>query len=226
MFQMDWKRYQKVIDSMKDEGIGQLIVTDSVSVYYLTGKLINCMERMMALYLDVEKEKPLLVIGKLFPQDEAALGFPVVYFDDTDDAVGVLASHMRKGGIIGIDKTWPARFLLRLMELEMGDQSINASYIIDHIRQVKTPEEQEKMRAASLVNDLSMEELIPLVASGMNEVELGEELRKIYVKDGAARSIPLSRSWDSVTTARILIMSPMSPPEGTVTAWFWISVAF
>ena len=48
---------------MKDEGIGQLIVTDSVSVYYLTGKLINCMERMMALYLDVEKEKPLLVIG-------------------------------------------------------------------------------------------------------------------------------------------------------------------
>ena len=119
---MDWKRYQRVIDSMKDEGIGQLIVTDSVSVYYLTGKLINCMERMMALYLDVEKEKPLLVIGKLFPQDEAALGFPVVYFDDTDDAVGVLASHMRKGGIIGIDKTWPARFLLRLMELEMGDK--------------------------------------------------------------------------------------------------------
>ena len=57
---MDWKRYQRVIDSMKDEGIGQLIVTDSVSVYYLTGKLINCMERMMALYLDVEKEKPLL----------------------------------------------------------------------------------------------------------------------------------------------------------------------
>ena len=72
---MDWTRYKRVIDSMKEEGIGQLIVTDSVSVYYLTGKLVNCMERMMALYLDVEKEKPLLIIGKLFP----TLGFPVVY---------------------------------------------------------------------------------------------------------------------------------------------------
>ena len=41
------------------------------------------------------------------------------------------------------------------------------------------------MRAASLVNDQSMGELIPLTASGMNEVELGEELRKIYVKNGA-----------------------------------------
>ena len=182
---MDWTRYKRVIDSMKEEGIGQLIVTDSVSVYYLTGKLVNCMERMMALYMDVEKEKPLLIIGKLFPQNEETLGFPVVYFDDTDDAVGVLASHMRKGGTIGIDKTWPARFLLRLMELGVGDKYVNASYIIDHIRQVKTPEEQEKMRAASLVNDQSMGELIPLTASGMNEVELGEELRKIYVKNGA-----------------------------------------
>ena len=30
----------------------------------------------MALYLDVEKEKPLLIIGKLFPQNEETLGFP------------------------------------------------------------------------------------------------------------------------------------------------------
>ena len=33
---MDWTRYKRVIDSMKEEGIGQLIVTDSVSAYYLT----------------------------------------------------------------------------------------------------------------------------------------------------------------------------------------------
>ena len=33
---MDWTSYKSVIDSMKEEGIGQLIVTDSVSVYYLT----------------------------------------------------------------------------------------------------------------------------------------------------------------------------------------------
>lgn len=182
---MNWNQYKRVINSMKEEGIGQLLVSDPVSAYYLTGRMINCMERMMVLYLDVEKEKPLLVVGKLFPQDEAALGFPVVYFDDTDDAVAVLASNMRKGGTIGIDKTWPARFLLRLMELEAGERYVNASYIIDHIRQIKTKEEQEKMRAASALNDQSMEELIPLTAKGMTEVELGEALRKIYVKNGA-----------------------------------------
>ena len=131
-----------------------------------------------------EKE-PVLVIGKLFPQDEEKLGIKVVYFDDTDDCVEVLASHMRKGGTIGIDKTWPARFLLRLMELQVGDAYSNASTIIDHIRQIKTEEEQQKMRVASRCNDTSIEELIPLVSKGMTEAELGEELLKIYLKNGA-----------------------------------------
>ena len=66
-----------------------------MAVYYLTGQYYACGERMMVLRLDVEKE-PVLVIGKLFPQDEEKLGIKVVYFDDTDDCVEVLASHMRK----------------------------------------------------------------------------------------------------------------------------------
>ena len=162
----------------------QFLVTDPMAVYYLTGQYYACGERMMVLRLDVEKE-PVLVIGKLFPQDEEKLGIKVVYFDDTDDCVEVLASHMRKGGTIGIDKTWPARFLLRLMELQVGDAYVNASTIIDHIRQIKTAEEQEKMRVASRCNDISIEELIPLVSKGMTEAELGEELLKIYLKNGA-----------------------------------------
>ena len=177
-------RIEKVIEGMRQMNLEQFLVTDPMAVYYLTGQYYACGERMMVLRLDVEKE-PVLVIGKLFPQDEEKLGIKVVYFDDTDDCVEVLASHMRKGGTIGIDKTWPARFLLRLMELQVGDAYVNASTIIDHIHQIKTAEEQEKMRVASRCNDISIEELIPLVSKGMTEAELGEELLKIYLKNGA-----------------------------------------
>lgn len=177
-------RIEKVIEGMRQMNLEQFLVTDPMAVYYLTGQYYACGERMMVLRLDVEKE-PVLVIGKLFPQDEEKLGIKVVYFDDTDDCVEVLASHMRKGGTIGIDKTWPARFLLRLMELQVGDAYVNASTIIDHICQIKTAEEQEKMRVASRCNDISIEELIPLVSKGMTEAELGEELLKIYLKNGA-----------------------------------------
>ena len=177
-------RIEKVIEGMRQMNLEQFLVTDPMAVYYLTGQYYACGERMMVLRLDVEKE-PVLVIGKLFPQNEETLGIKVVYFDDTDDCVEVLASHMRRGGTIGIDKTWPARFLLRLMELQVGDTYINASTIIDHIRQIKTAEEQEKMRVASRCNDTSIEELIPMVSKGMTEAELGEELLKIYLKNGA-----------------------------------------
>ena len=101
-------RIEKVIEGMRQMNLEQFLVTDPMAVYYLTGQYYACGERMMVLRLDVEKD-PVLVIGKLFPQDEEKLGIKVVYFDDTDDCVEVLASHMRKGGTIGIDKTWSAR---------------------------------------------------------------------------------------------------------------------
>ena len=41
------------------------------------------------------------------------------------------------------------------------------------------------MRVASRCNDTSIEELIPLVSKEMTEAELGEELLKIYLKNGA-----------------------------------------
>ena len=68
---------------------------------------------MQVLYLDVEGNHK-FVIGKLFPQPE--MGVEVIYFDDTEDCVAKLASYMRKGTKIGVDKIWPAKFLLRLME--------------------------------------------------------------------------------------------------------------
>lgn len=181
---MNQERLNKVLESMKAEGIGQFLVTDPMAVYYLTGTMLNCGERMMVLYL-AEGKEPELIVGKLFPQNEKELGAKVVYFEDTDDYVGMLAKEMDGEGIVGVDKVWPARFLLALMEKLPGVKYVNASYIIDLIRQIKTKEEQEKMRAASACNDQSMDELIPLVVKGMTEQEVGEELLKIYLKNGA-----------------------------------------
>ena len=181
---MNQERLAKVYESMKAEGVGQFLVTDPMAVYYLTGTMLNCGERMMVLLL-AEGQEPKLVIGKLFPQNEEALGAQVIYFEDTDDYVGILASEMSEDGVIGVDKVWPARFLLALMDKMPSAKFVNASYIIDHIRQIKTADEQEKMRAASACNDKSMGELIPLVVKGMTEKEMGEELLKIYLKNGA-----------------------------------------
>ena len=68
------------------------------------------------------------------------------------------------------------------------------------------------MRVASRCNDTSIEELIPLVSKGMTEAELGEELLKIYLKNGA-QDIPSSRSSRTAPMQQIRIMKQTIPKE-------------
>ena len=81
-------------------------------------------------------------------------------------------------------KTWPAKFLLRLQELEPESKFVNGSLIVDAIRKVKNDDEKQLLREASLANDRVMEELIPLTAKGYTEVELNRIVRGLYEKLG------------------------------------------
>ena len=43
-------------------------------------------------------------------------GFEEVWFSDMDDQIGVLTRHIDTKGVLGIDKVFPARFLIPLQE--------------------------------------------------------------------------------------------------------------
>ena len=159
-----------------------MIISDPVAIFYLTGKKIAPGERLLALYLNVNGGHK-LVINKLFPQ-ERDLGVELVWYDDIEDGVEVLSKFVEKDKTIGIDKTWPARFLLRLQELGAGSKFVNGSLIVDAVRKIKSEEEQKLLREASLANDKVMEELIPMVAKGYSEVELEKQVRALYEKSG------------------------------------------
>ena len=93
----------------------------------------------------------------------------LVWYNDTEDAVELLSRYTEKDKPLGIDKTWPARFLLRLQELNGASAYLNGSTIIDDVRRIKDAEEQQLMREASLANDKIMEQLIPLTGKGLQK---------------------------------------------------------
>ena len=173
------ERAQKVLASMKENGMDQLIVSDPASINYLMGRLMNPGERLMVLVFDAAAGKTELVISKLYPQGDNPI-WPVTYVDDVDDCVAILSEKIAETGVIGIDKNWTAKFLLRLMELRPNLTYKNGSYIIDKIRQIKTNEEQEFMIEASRLNDLAVERLIKEVNKGYTEKELADKLLDIY----------------------------------------------
>lgn len=159
-----------------------MIIADPLTIFWLTGKMIVPGERLLALYLNVNGNHK-LVINELFPQ-EKDLGVDLVWYNDIQDGVEILSQYVEKDKTIGIDKIWPAKFLLRLQELEAGSRFVNGSMIVDYIRMIKDEKEQELMRESSRLNDAAVEKLIPWVGKGLTERELSAKIREIYKELG------------------------------------------
>lgn len=180
---MKENRLNRVLNEMRERGIPQMIISDSASIFYLTGKWIDPGERLLALYLNINGDHKFF-INKLFPVTED-LGIEKIWYDDTEDGVKLISRYVNKDKVMGIDKNWPARFLLRLMELGGGSSFVNSSPIVDRIRMCKDKEERELMRKASRINDAAIEKLIKLIPNELSEKEMVQELNRIYDELGA-----------------------------------------
>lgn len=177
------KRIQRVLSSMEQQGLTQLLISDPGAIFYLTGKWIHPGERMLVLYLNTNGNHK-LVVNELFPITED-LGVDIVNYCDTDSPVEIFAQYIDKNSTLGIDKTWPARFLIPLMELGAAAKFVNSSPIIDHIRLVKDEEEINAMREASHLNDLAMEKIQNQIKVGMSETEVADILANVFAEVGA-----------------------------------------
>lgn len=180
---MKQERLNKLLEQMKINNIPQMIISDPAAIFYLTGRWIHPGERMLALYI-TSNEKHKLFINELFPVYED-LGVEKIWFNDTQDSIEILSKYVDEEKTIGIDKNWPARFLLRLMELKGGNSYVNSSALLDKIRSHKDEEEKELMRAASKINDLAVDKIINIIPVLHSEERMGEDLLKIYKDLGA-----------------------------------------
>lgn len=179
---MDRGRLDRVIDRMKEGGVPQLIISDPVAIFYLTGRWIHPGERLLALYIHQDKTVK-LVVNELFPQEEDPR-FSLVRYHDDQDGVQILSKEIKDDAVMGIDKAWPARFLLRLQELMPGKKYVNSSLLIDEVRSIKDEEEKELMRGSSRICDQVMEELIPWVVKGLTENQLSDKVKELFANRG------------------------------------------
>ena len=177
-------RMERVLAQLEQQGLEQAIVSDPISIYYLTGIMIHPGERMLALLLRRDGGHKLFV-NDLFPAPED--GIPVVRFSDTDDNAAVVAAYVDRDKPLGIDKNWPARFLLGLMDKGAASGYVNSSLAVDLVRAVKDEEEQEKMIRSSEINDACMADFVKSLRFGMTEAEMEQICRDIYARHGCER---------------------------------------
>ena len=101
-------RVDRVIKEMKERGLNQMLISDPVAIFWLTGKWIHPGERFFGLYISTGKT-PIMFINALF-QFEEGIGVSKVYFTDTDDIIPILKNHINSEEKLGVDKILPANF--------------------------------------------------------------------------------------------------------------------
>ena len=178
------QRIRRVLQAMEARGIDQAVISDPESIWYLTGYDVIPHERFFVLSLH-RSGSCRLFLNRLFPAPETDL--PQVWFSDTDTPVALLANTVDPAGVIGVDKDWPARFLLPLMELLPGASFTLVSDCLDRIRACKDPAEQELMRQASRINDQVMEKAASFIREGMREQDVAAYMAGEYAAAGCER---------------------------------------
>ncbi|HSR03287.1 MAG TPA: Xaa-Pro peptidase family protein [Proteiniclasticum sp.] len=177
------KRIEKLRNLMKEKELLQLLVTDTASIFYLTGRWIESGERLLVLMIR-QSGKPVLFINELFPEKESD-DLDFIWVKDTTDSIAMLAEKIEKDKVLGIDKNWPSGFLIKLMETTGSNKVVNSSLLLDLIRSQKDEEEIQFMKDVSKMNDDAMSMLIDAINEELTEKEMEDILKEIYNNLGA-----------------------------------------
>ena len=205
---MNEQRVARVRAEMQAHGLTQMIISDSKSIWYLTGASVEPYERLMALYLPVQGE-PVIFLNKLFFVPQAPCR--EVWHTDSDKPVEQIAEVVDKTKTLGIDKEWPAKFLIPLMELCPGMPVVLASDCVDACRAVKDAEEQMLMKEASRINDETILKARDYVKPGMTEKQVAEYIDNEYKKAGCE-----SVAFTTIVSFGANAADPHHEPDDTV----------
>ena len=179
---MEHKRLQRVVERMRAQGLTQILVTATASVYYLTGFWVEPHERMLALWLD-DQGRAVLFGNEIFGIPSTP-ELPVVTHTDSQDPVAGLAAQVQPGKL-GIDKFWYSKFLIGLLGHRPDVTPVHGSVPVDLCRMEKDQAEREAMRRSSAINDQVVAAAISALRDGVREKELASLVNREFLARGA-----------------------------------------
>lgn len=181
---MRMDRIEKIVKGMEENGIEQMIISDSSTLFYLTGRFAASGSRLLALCLDCRGGCTFFI--NILQADCAPMaeGAEIVWYCDSDDPIKALADRIRAGATVGVDKSWSSGFLLRLMA-RVNANYVPGSHVTDSVRMIKDEEEIERMRESQAVNETVIGRMFGLLDPGLSEQKHHRMLHELYCSYGA-----------------------------------------
>ncbi|MBA2264050.1 MAG: aminopeptidase P family protein [Chloroflexi bacterium] len=183
------ERLRRAAAEAAERGLDALLITPSPDYAYLLGYRAPAMERLTCLVVPADGQ-PVLVLPRLEEPlarhglGELADALEIVAWDETDDpirAVQVLVGSALRVGVQ--DQMW-ARFALRLQAALDPAQMVAAGATMSALRQVKSADEIDLLRAAASAADNAMLGITAERLSGRTEAEVSRRIRELLIQAG------------------------------------------
>lgn len=182
---MNNDRKNRIIENMKKHGLSQMIITSKESIYYVTGAWIDPGERLHALYID-DRGNTVFVLNELFSNNFCLGDMETITYRDEEDPLEIILKIINNKKVLGVEKNWPAQFLVGLMLKNNNIKFSNASTVIDEIRMVKDQNEISTMKKSSMIADMVMDELTSHITDNVTERQLSKIISRLFEKHGVA----------------------------------------
>ena len=185
---MNKQRFERVVENMKKTGLSQILVTDDPSIFYLTGRVVNPMERCGAILIKDSGEVHAFM-NNLFCFEEME-GMIMHYYADGENPYALIAAELQPGKV-GFDKNWTAKHTISVLQERDDLIPVLGSDCVDWCKSQKDEEERELLRQASRINDMAVEFGIKHIDPSLDEKQLSDMIEEFCEEHGAARDIQL-----------------------------------
>ena len=110
---MHYERAERILKALEALGAEQMLITDPMSIYYLTDVYVQPFERFFGLLLRTDGHH-ILFLNRLFhvPQD---VGIEKIWYSDTDPVTDIIAQYLDASKLLAVDKD------LKAIDFECGD---------------------------------------------------------------------------------------------------------
>jgi Xaa-Pro aminopeptidase len=183
-------RLQAAASSIQDSGIDALLITPGADLRYLVGYDAKPLERLTCLVVPAHSD-PFMVVPALeelaaLASPLSGLGLEIVTWDETDDAIALVARRLAGAGTVALDDHMWAEKVLRFRSAMPKALQVPAGSILGPMRIRKDPEEIVSLVAAGAAIDSVHERVSEMLRPGRTEREVGRDIHDAIIDAGHA----------------------------------------
>ncbi|TVP71383.1 MAG: aminopeptidase P family protein [Nitriliruptor sp.] len=186
---MDNARLAAAAGAARDAGLDALLVGPSADLRYLIGYDAHAMERLTLLVLTADGHAH-LVLPELEAPAARASGaaelVELVPWTETEDPIAVVQRLLRRPGppgAVAVSDRLHSVFTLRLQAALPGTAFRPSGPVLGRLRIIKSPAEQQALRAAGTAIDAVHAAVPELLRPGRTEAEVGRELSELILAE-------------------------------------------